>query len=646
MKITQVAVNNFMSIGRADFGLDDKGLVLIQGENRDDTSQNSNGAGKSSLPDAICWCLFGTTSRGMTADAVVNRNAGKECIVQLHIEDDGVEWRIRRARKAKISGLSVFRDSVEITGGTDKITQELVERIVGCSYEVFKSAVYCAQDSMPDLPGSTDKYLKELVEEAAGVNRLAEAHEIAKSKYKDVENSLHMIDLDVEKTNALLDHVKEELGFNSKKSKDWTDKKVLSLKEIKTTIDSKKALYDKYKDIASKKHEGTVDEIADKLGKALADKKEAEAERTKELMALNTASAVAQMTFSAERKEVHRLQTLIPSIRADIYELRKEAQSKATCPMCGEPIKDQEAVKKTTEKKLHDLETALENAIKEESAAQNRLQEAEQEDNRVKVRLLELRTAPPTEFDEAIQQLTSMLLEARELASKMDTLVKELKVNVETYKKLLDQEDPYAESIRRNQADIDRINADLKELQSNIEAGEYELDILTGVIKVFSRSGVRAHILDTVTPFLNDRTAVYLNALTDGNISAIWSTLSSNVKGEAVERFNIDVQSKVGAAHYNGLSGGEKRKVKLACAMALQDLVSSRAVKPIELFIADEIDDALDDQGLERLMGILDEKAKTKGTVLVISHNSLSDWIRQSIVMIKSGGYTYLEAPL
>jgi DNA repair exonuclease SbcCD ATPase subunit len=71
--------------------------------------------------------------------------------------------------------------------------------------------------------------------------------------------------------------------------------------------------------------------------------------------------------------------------------------------------------------------------------------------------------------------------------------------------------------------------------------------------------------------------------------------------------------------------------------------VASRANKPIDLFIADEIDHALDESGLERLMGVLEEKSRTKGTVLVISHNSLSDWIRQSVTVIKSGGRSTLD---
>ncbi|MDN9032308.1 exonuclease, partial [Enterobacter hormaechei] len=80
---------------------------------------------------------------------------------------------------------------------------------------------------------------------------------------------------------------------------------------------------------------------------------------------------------------------------------------------------------------------------------------------------------------------------------------------------------------------------------------------------------------------------------------------------------------KTGASKsFQTLSGGEKRKVRIACSLALQDLVASRVSKHIELFIGDEIDAALDTAALERLMGTLEAKARARGTVMIISHNA------------------------
>jgi DNA repair exonuclease SbcCD ATPase subunit len=190
------------------------------------------------------------------------------------------------------------------------------------------------------------------------------------------------------------------------------------------------------------------------------------------------------------------------------------------------------------------------------------------------------------------------------------------------------------------------LEAQVADLEAKIVAGttaaakvEEALMLAQDAVKVYGPAGVRAHILDTVTPYLNDRTAHYLSALADDNIHAVWNTLTTNAKGEVKEKFQIEVTNDKGAESFEGLSGGEKRKVRLATAMALQDMVASRASKPINIFIADEVDHALDESGLERLMTVLNEKARERGTVLVISHNSLSDWIDEVITVTKESGY-------
>ncbi|MDR8279885.1 AAA family ATPase, partial [Acinetobacter baumannii] len=58
MKILKATFQNFLTLSDACLELDDRGLLLITGKNDDDTSANSNGAGKSSLVDCICWALY------------------------------------------------------------------------------------------------------------------------------------------------------------------------------------------------------------------------------------------------------------------------------------------------------------------------------------------------------------------------------------------------------------------------------------------------------------------------------------------------------------------------------------------------------------------------------------------------------------
>ena len=74
--------------------------------------------------------------------------------------------------------------------------------------------------------------------------------------------------------------------------------------------------------------------------------------------------------------------------------------------------------------------------------------------------------------------------------------------------------------------------------------------------------------------------------------------------------------------------------------------MASRATQPIDIWFGDEVDDALDGSGLERLMTILERKARERGTVIVISHNSLGDWIDNVTTVTKADGVSTVEGAL
>ncbi len=340
-------------------------------------------------------------------------------------------------------------------------------------------------------------------------------------------------------------------------------------------------------------------------------------------------------TFS---REVQRCEEILQSVESELAQV--DSLVGKPCRECGKPHSED------------DLATTR---AMRERAKQEAKQALEQVQSSLNESCLAL-----GEASAEVQQWTQQMTDVSESVAKRDKIDRAIRQRESAIKELDDMSEaikmieshmahwqsetcPHKEGLDEAYEKHKALQTERDSLDSALALSESELTIRTMVARVMSPSGVRAHILDTVTPFLNQRTSGYLAELTDGNISAIWSTISLTAKGEARERFAIDVQSKCGAKSFKGLSGGEKRKVRLACSMALQDLVASRATKPIDLYIADEIDDALDDSGLERLMGILDRKARERGTVLVISHNELGDWIRDSVVITKQNGVSTMD---
>ena len=640
MKILGTEINNFSAIGRVKVELNDKGLVLIQGANKDDTSQDSNGSGKSSIPDALCWCFFGETAKGQSGDKLVNRTAKKDTSVETLVVDEDTDavYRISRYRKHKVHKnmlrLELEQGSTwkDLTGGTDKITQELVNRVLGCNLEVFSAAIYAGQEAMPDLPGMTDKQLKVLVEESAGITMLQDAHEIANRHVKERKAVVQDFAGKVATKQSNIDLLSNNRLTLQTKQGDWEVAQEARIEDAKTELKRVTGVFDEeLGDKITKKKTELSDKASDLRTKIAG----SDAERLQERVLVDELAKLSVIE-SNKAVAIDRAKNVLLSVQKELDHIGECGH----CETCGHELDAAkiEEVTRNAEQEVKAAQSELDAAIKAHATSAQNVDTATKalsahRDSMTDVSAL---TAELTTLGDNQQKLDA----ARQAWDKQKAGVEQARKH---YADVQAEKNPFVAQIEALDKQVEGIQAEMEDLEDKRVAAAKELFIAEEAFRVFSPAGVRAHILDTVTPHLNARTSHYLSTLTDGNIDAVWSTVSKTAKGELREKFVIDVQSKTGGETFKDLSGGEKRKVRLACAMALQDLVASRAGKPIKLFIADEIDTALDPAGLERLMAILEDKARDKGTVLVISHSDLRDSIRQAVTVTKAGGKATIE---
>jgi recombinational DNA repair ATPase RecF len=123
MKINKIEIRNFYSIKKTSLNFTKfKGLILIEGKNKD--TGGSNGAGKSALIEAVVWGLFGKTIRKSTEAALINLYAKKECSVRLTINGNVV---IERGKKPTY--LRFFIGEEEKTQDNALNTQKFIESL-------------------------------------------------------------------------------------------------------------------------------------------------------------------------------------------------------------------------------------------------------------------------------------------------------------------------------------------------------------------------------------------------------------------------------------------------------------------------------------------------------------------------------------
>ncbi len=643
MHFEDLEIKNFMAIGEVSCSLREKGLVLIQGENRDDTSQDSNGSGKSSIVDALSWALAGITARGDRADEVINRYGKGGASVAITLDDDGQKYRITRTRQRGKLGLLLQAQQpdtswLDISKGTSQETQKLIEKILGCSEDVFNAAIYAAQEKMPDLPGMTDQQLKLLIEEAAGIQRIQEAYTEARSRLTLSQNREDDRQNQLSASKKAHERAEQQHAFAREQFANWkkthAEKMANAKKRLLETKDAAESAAAEIealeKQIAS--NNSAIKAYREGMAEQLAKQN---AEITEAQQSWQKSGQLLAKADTAKKQETERLKRTLKSL----YEV--EALPGKPCHECHKPytkddVADQtERLRKAVEEQQVTYKSAL---AAYEEASKKYSEDAE--------RLNGLRKASGGAFEKEYLAIDNLNTKNAELSKKLGQLSqvkKQLAQCAKECQELTKEENPHTATVERSAREAAERFEEQESIQYEIGVLAAETKLLKEAAGVFGTAGVRAHILDSVTPFLNARTLEYLTVLTDGNIGAVWSTLTTSKKGEVKEKFCIDVQSKTGAGTFRSLSGGEKRKVRLACSMALQDLVSSRAVKPIHLYIADEIDHALDESGMERLMIILDAKAKERGTVLTISHNALGGIIRNVVTIVKEDGVARLE---
>lgn len=647
MKILSIEIENFMALGSTGrINLDGQGLVLIQGVNLDDTSAASNGVGKSSIPDALSWVNFGETAREVSGDDVVNDVAKKNCMVAEVVQVGDVVYRIERYRKhatyknqTRVQVANPDRSIwTDISKGTEKETQALIEQILGCSKDVFMAAIYAGQETAPDLPKMTDKQLKLLIEEAAGVEKIESALQLARSREAANSKSMMMVQAKREgHAGQLADAEALQVRFVASAAdfeSGRATRRNTSLASAKATL---AMATDKKAELATFPDEDSIDkelvDIAAKLATHRGFVEKAEAKR-REL-------AVVQRTADRVTGDLTRAIEVVRKTKAAIENAPEEM--KKPCTECGKPH---------TESELDEFVAHLKERVAREMVAVKELQAQYVAQKSSLEAASEAAKAAEAEIYDVVavtERKTQLLAEKGKIATvrmKIEQHMKEAREEMKRAEIVLTEDNPYkveAELVSKRILDLTAL---ITTTDTELAALRKRATVLENAVKVFGPAGVRAHILDTVTPFLNAQTADYLSALSDGNITATWSTLSTTAKGEMREKFNIDVTNDKGAKSFKGLSGGEKRKVRLATMLALQDLVATRASNPIQLWIGDEIDDALDKSGLERLMGVLERKAREKGTVLIISHNSLTDWCDRVAVVTKEGGKSTVAGAL
>lgn len=193
-----------MSFGntKTEFQLDKNDIAVLVG---------SNGNGKSSILDAICFGLFGRAFRNINKPQLVNSINQKDCVVEIEFTTNGNKYRVVRGLKPAV--FEIYCNHVMVDQNSKiKDYQEYFEaNILKMNFKTFTQVVILGTAAYTPFMELTAANRRGVVEDLLDIQIFSTMNDIVKEKLaalKDQYNSNdYEINLSKEKIKLIQSHI-------------------------------------------------------------------------------------------------------------------------------------------------------------------------------------------------------------------------------------------------------------------------------------------------------------------------------------------------------------------------------------------------------------------------------------------------------
>lgn len=164
-----------------------------------------NGAGKSSLLEAIPWCLWGETPRGRN-QAVIRHGARFAHVEFEFVLDEtnaNTRFKVSRFLEQRSSGTSqtlgffvwdeTLNDFRNLTGASIRATEAKIAQVIGIDYDTFINSSFLLQGRADEFTSQKPTDRKRVLADILQLHRYATISERAKEKRKAVEEEIRDI---------------------------------------------------------------------------------------------------------------------------------------------------------------------------------------------------------------------------------------------------------------------------------------------------------------------------------------------------------------------------------------------------------------------------------------------------------------------
>ena len=212
----RLKIHNFKSFEDEEISFEGLEVVAISGD---------NGAGKTSIVDAITWALWGDVGTGLPKDSVIHKHA-KDVNVELDFDLNDNRYRVIRKRtRSGTASFNLYKipdkdapdQTISLTAESMSKTAEALKNIIHLDYETFTNSSFLRQGHSDEFSSQSSSDQKNILSKVLSLDMFEKYEELAKEKKKDTNAHIKVLEEAIGSAKdaaASLDSVRQQFQDN------------------------------------------------------------------------------------------------------------------------------------------------------------------------------------------------------------------------------------------------------------------------------------------------------------------------------------------------------------------------------------------------------------------------------------------------